>query len=800
MSVIKSIRILLLAAGGILLTLALCLVGAYFYVSSGLPKVDTLDDYRPPVITRILGDDGSLIAELSRERRILVPVSKMPRPLIEAFIAAEDAKFFQHRGVDLSSILRAAVRNLRAGGIVQGGSTITQQVAKSLLLTPERKFSRKFKEAILAWRMEQRLSKEEILYLYLNQIYLGHGAYGVQAAAENYFDKNIEDLTLAECAILAGLPQAPSRYSPYRHLPRAKDRQRYVLERMKEEGYISAEQAVQAFNEDLTIHPRSRPQVAGAAYFIEQVRRYLEQTFGSEETLTGGLEIHTTMNLAMQQAAQQAVQNNLRAHDRRQGYRGPLRTLNQEQQELFIAEQTLVWPEPPPVGERLEGVLLEGNNQNLRVQIGSFLGTISLKDTAWAGTLRVLEQGQPVKIERKNKRIQLPKGSVLLVEVVRPLKDGKLGLRLAQEPEAQGALVALDPRSGEVKALVGGYDFNKSQFNRAIQAKRLPGSAFKPLIYAAALDKGYTPATIVHDTPLIYRETGEQGEEKEWRPKNYRGTFSGPTTFREALALSYNVVTIKILQDIGVRYAIGYAKKLGITSPLTADLTLALGSSAISPLELATAYSVLANGGVRFTPSYITRVVDRDGKILQSVDPADFPRGPGPGQRIINNPSERVISADTAYLITNLMESVVQNGTGMRARALGRPVAAKTGTTNDQKDAWFAGYVPQLAAVSWIGYDIERPLGRQETGSRAAAPAWIAFMKDALQKVPIEEFPVPDSIEFRPVDPETGLLAPEDTSEVVFEVFAPGTAPTRYALERKQPSAQDFFKLDMEDL
>lgn len=798
MSVIKSIRLLLLAAGGMLFALALCLLGAYFYVSSGLPKVDTLADYRPPVVTRILGDDGSLIAELSRERRILVPVSKMPRPLIEAFIAAEDAKFFQHRGVDLSSILRAALRNLRAGGIVQGGSTITQQVAKSLLLTPERKFSRKFKEAILAWRMEQRLTKEEILYLYLNQIYLGHGAYGVQAAAENYFAKNIEDLTLAECAILAGLPQAPSRYSPYRYLARAKDRQRYVLERMKDEGYISAEKAVQAFNEELTIHPRSTPQVAGAAYFIEQVRRYLDQTFGSEQTLTGGLEVHTTMNLAMQQAAQQAVQNNLRDHDRRQGYRGPVRTLNKEQQKLFIAEQAAARPDPPLVGERLEGVLVEGNAQNLLVQIGSFLGTISLKDTTWAGTLRILEQGQPVKIERKNNRIQLPTGSVLLVEVVRPLKDGKLGLNLAQEPEAQGALVALDPRSGEVKALVGGYDFNQSQFNRAIQAKRLPGSAFKPLIYAAALDKGYTPATIVHDTPLIYRGTGEQGEEREWRPKNYRGTFSGPTTFREALALSYNVVTIKILQDIGVRYAIGYARKLGIQSPLTADLTLALGSSAISPLELATAYSVLANGGVRLTPNYITRVVDRDGRILQSVDPADFPQGPG--QRIINNPSERVISADTAYLITNLMESVVQNGTGVRARALGRPVAAKTGTTNDQKDAWFAGYVPQLAAVSWIGYDIERPLGRQETGSRAAAPAWIAFMKEALKKVPVEQFPVPDSIEFRPVDPDTGLLAPEDTSEVVFEAFAPGTAPTRYALERKQPSAQDFFKLDMEDL
>ncbi|OEU53838.1 MAG: penicillin-binding protein [Desulfuromonadales bacterium C00003096] len=800
MSLSKLLRILLLTAAGLLGSMALCLLGAYLYVSARLPKVETLADYRPPVITRILGDDGALIAELYRERRILVPVSSMPRQLIEAFVAAEDSKFFHHKGVDLGSIARAALKNIRAGGIVQGGSTITQQVAKSLLLTPERKFSRKFKEAILAWRMEQHLTKEEILYLYLNQIYLGHGAYGVQAAAENYFAKNVEDLSLAECAILAGLPQAPSRYSPYRHLQRAKDRQRYVLERMAQEGYIPAETAAQAQDEELIIHPRSQPQVPGAAYFTEQVRRYLEQTFGSEQTLTGGLEVHTTMNLAMQQAAQKAVRNNLRNHDRRQGYRGPLRALGKQEQELFLTEQTATWPEAPPVGERLEGVLIKGTKQELVVRIGSFTGLIPRKVTAWAGNLQVLAQGQPVKVDSAKKRVQFPVGSVLLVEVIRSLKDGKLGLTLAQEPKAQAALVALDPRSGEVKAMVGGYDFTQSQFNRAIQAKRLPGSAFKPLIYAAALDKGYTPATIVLDTPLIYREKGEQGQEKEWKPKNYRGSFSGPTSLRRALARSYNIVTIKILQDIGIHYAIGYARKLGIESPLAADLTLALGSSAISPLELATAYSVFANGGVRCTPNYISRVVDRNGRVLKSVDPADFPDGVEDQQQLIRNPSERVISADTAYLVTNLMESVVQNGTGFRAKALGRSTAAKTGTTNDQKDAWFAGYVPQLMAVSWTGYDQERSLGKKETGSRAAAPAWVEFMKEALKDLPRQDFPVPDGIEFRPIDPDTGLLAPEDGSEVIFEAFASGTAPTHYALESKQPNAQDFFKMDLEDL
>ena len=622
----------------------------------------------------------------------------------------------------------------------------------------------------------------------------------MQAAAENYFAKNVEDLTLAECAILAGLPQAPSRYSPYSHLQRAKDRQRYVLERMVAEHYIPAEAATQALSEELVIHPRSRVQVPGAAYFTEQVRRYLEQTFGTDQTLDGGLEVHTTMNLSMQQAAQQAVRNNLRNHDQRQGYRGPLRTLDQQAQELFVTEQAAIWTEPPPIGERLEGLLVKGGKHDLVVRIGPFSGLISRKEITWAGNLQVVAAGRPVKIDSEKKLIELPIGSVLLVEVVQPLKDGKLSLALAQEPLAQGALVALDPISGEVKAMVGGYDFSQSQFNRAIQAKRLPGSAFKPLIYAAALDKGYTPATIVLDTPLIYREKGEQGQEKEWKPKNYRGSFSGPTSLRRALAHSYNVVTIKVLQDIGVRYAIGYANKLGIESPLAADLTLALGSSAVSPMELATAYSVFANGGVRFTPNYISRVVDRNGEVLKSVDPADFPDGVDAQQRLINNPSERVISADTAYLITNLMESVVQNGTGFRARALGRPAAAKTGTTNDQKDAWFAGYVPQLLAVSWIGYDQERSLGKKETGSRAAAPAWVEFMKKSLKSVPHKDFPVPDGIEFRPIDPDTGLLAPEDGSEVLFEAFASGTAPTHYALEHKQPNARDFFKLDLEDL
>lgn len=787
-------RLVLLGMAGCFLAGILALVGAYLYVSSSLPRVDTLADYRPPVITRVFGDDGTVIAEFYEERRIVVPVSRLPKQLIQAFVAAEDANFYQHQGVDFVSILRAAIKNVLAGGIVQGGSTITQQVAKSLLLTPEKKFSRKFKEAILAWRMEQKLSKDDILYLYLNQIFLGHGAYGVQAASENYFDKNVEELTLAEVAMLAGLPQAPSRYSPYQHLARAKERQKYVLGRMVHEGYITEAEAEAAFATELTIHPRVNRHVAGAAYFAEQVRRYLEQTFGEELLNTGGMQVHTTMNVAMQEAAERAVRENLREHDRRQGYRGPQKVLSEQEELEFLAEQaTTLEKRPPLAGDLLKAVLGGGTDKVLKVRVGRSAGEIPLEPAGWAGPLRVVGRDKTPGGSR------LPIGSLLEVRVEQRRADGSLLLSLEQEPLAEGALVALEPGSGHVKVMVGGYDFARSQFNRALQARRLPGSAIKPLLYAAALDKGYTPASVLLDTPVVFKDRLESGEETEWKPKNYTEKFYGPVSVRSALTHSMNVITIKMLEDVGVGYAAGYAKKLGITSPMTRDLTMALGSSALTPIELATAYTVFAGGGVRVNPTYITRIADRDGRILESVDPADFPEGPKQGQRLLRQAAERVISPETAYLVTNLMESVVRNGTGARAKALGRPVAGKTGTTNDLKDAWFAGFVPQLVAVSWIGYDQERPLGKGETGSRAALPAWLAFMQEAVREMPPLDFPVPDGIEFRPIDPETGLLAPEDSSQAYIEAFAPGTAPTRYALDAKRPQARDFFRLDLED-
>jgi len=795
-------RFLLYGGATATLLVLAALLAAYLYVASTLPKVDTLADYRPPVVTRILSDNGSTIAEIYEERRIVVPVARMPRRLIEAFVAAEDSNFFQHRGIDLVSILRAAMKNLMAGGVVQGGSTITQQVAKSLLLTPERSFERKFKEAILAYRIENRLSKEEILYLYLNQIFLGHGAYGVQAAAENYFAKNVEQLSLAECSILAGLPRAPSRYSPYHNMKQAKDRQRYVLDRMVEEEYITRPEAEAAFKAPLVIRSRRVQSMNAAAFFSEQVRRDLEASYGRELLYRGGLEVHTSLNLAQQVAAQKAVRDNLREYDKRHGYRGPLGTLDPAAETKFLQEQTEEFiKDPPAEGDLVEAMVTGSDGRGgISVRFGNHQGLIDRKETAWAGAIQVPPRGATASGNAKGVgSSRLPVGSRILVRVLEQPAAGPWPLALEQDPEAEGVLLALDPRSGLIKAMVGGYDFRRSQFNRVLQARRQPGSAMKPLIYAAALDKGFTPATVVLDAPLIFRFRQPNGVLKEWAPQNYSREYSGPTTVRQALAKSNNIVTIRILQEIGVRYAADYAHQLGITSPLQEDLTLALGSSAVTPLELATAYATLANSGIRITPTYITKVRDRDGKVLESIDPVDFPAGLQAGQRLVERPRTRAISPETAYLITSLMESVVRNGTGGRAQALGRPVAAKTGTTNELRDAWFVGSVPQLLALAWVGFDQERSLGHLETGGHAALPAWLAFMQEAVAPLPVENFPVPDNIEFQAIDPDSGRATSENAGGAVIEAFAPGSGPNQSRANDALGKIRDFFQLDRED-
>lgn len=781
-----------LIAGAIIGSSAL--VGAYYFVSHSLPKLDKLEDYAPPAVTSVYSSDGHKIAEFYRERRIVVPVNRMPQKLIQAFVAAEDSAFFEHEGLDFVSIFRAALKNIRAGGIVQGGSTITQQVAKSLLLTPERKFSRKFKEAILAWRIEQNFSKREILHLYLNQIYLGHGAYGVQSAAENYFATDVENLSLAQCSMLAGLPQAPSRYSPYRHFDRARKRQLYVLKRMQANGFINAAQVEQAQKEKLFIHPRKNNTAAGTGYFTEQVRRYLKQEFGEKQLYTAGMEIHTTINLDMQQAAQTAVRENLQEHDHRRGLRAPVRVIPPDEWNDAFEEVPENLEEGKIYSAILSAITSEGN---LEILHGNHRGVIKRSSLKWAKPFKVIPYSEYNlnKRQASDAHNELPLGSIINIKI----KDAHVTPFQAeyfQYPQAQGAMLVMDPHTGQIRAMVGGYDFSTSQFNRVLQARRQPGSAIKPLIYAAALDKGYTPASIIMDTPLIYKDTDEEGEKREWKPDNYSNKFYGATNLREALAHSYNVISIKLLKDIGIRYAANYMRKLGIQSNINMDLSMALGTSTLTPLELATAYSVFANGGIRITPMYIDKIFDRHGKVLKSTDPADFPTGPKQEQELIAPQKKRVMSKEIAALITNMLESVVQNGTGWRAKALNRPAAGKTGTTDNLHDAWFVGYIPQLVTVSWVGYDKQRPLGRQETGSKAAAPPWVDFMQQATKKLEKRNFYIPDTMEFHPVDPENGLLVPEDSQNMRIEMFAPGTAPDKYSIDRQKNQARDFFRLN----
>ncbi|MBJ6725637.1 penicillin-binding protein 1A [Geomesophilobacter sediminis] len=798
---------------GILVLVLLAFAGYFFYLLGALPKVDRLADYRPPIVSQVYGEDGSLVGEFYLERRTVVAVDKIPRRLIQAFVSAEDSNFYQHKGIDYLGIARAVVKNVISLRKKEGASTITQQVAKSMLLTPEKKFSRKLKEAILAKRMEERLSKDEILYIYLNQIYLGAGAYGVELAAETYFGKEVDKLNLAEMAMLAGLPKAPNTYSPIKHLDKAKERQAYVLERMVKEGYVTQAEADHAKATPIEIHSLKKVNPEQSAYFLEQVRQQLEEKYGEERLYKDGLKIYTTMNAEMQKGAYEAVVNGLKAVDKRQGFRGPAKFLAETEVDGFCKKiEDSIDTVSMKQGATYPGVvtaIAEGKRE-LTVRVGDRTGTLSKKNMDWAGQVKLVSAfGNP------GEKRAIALGSVLDVQVKEPdtNKQGAV-FALDQAPEAQAALIAIDPMTGGVRAMVGGYDFKKSQFNRAMQAKRNPGSAFKPIIYAAAIDKGMTPATIIDDSPVEY----ESGGDRAWKPKNYDNIYRGPVTMREALTNSINIVSVKILESIGVNSAIEYAKKLGITSPLAANLTLALGSSSLTPMELTSAYAVFASGGYRMTPYFITKVVDREGQVLEEVQTPKVPvfapvssaaanpdgSGDQPAPAVPAAPAAPgmvpanavpVISSDTAYIMTNLMESVVTSGTGGRARALGRPVAGKTGTTNDMKDAWFVGYVPQLVAGVWVGYDQERSLGAGGSGGQAAAPIWTEFMQRAVAGMPVKRFTVPSNVTFAQINPRTGHLAKDGEEGAMTECFVNGTEPTTYdgeaPTEGETPPAED---------
>jgi penicillin-binding protein 1A len=760
--------------------LGLGAAGALWYIwSANLPYIGSIREYNPPIITEIYSDGGEVIGRLWEEKRIVTPLDHFPEHLVRAFIAAEDSRFYAHEGVDLLSILRAFVKNMTARRIEQGGSTITQQVVKALLLkNPERTYERKVREATLSLQIEKEFTKEHILFLYLNEIYLGHGAYGVESAARTYFNKSASDLSLAESAILAGLTQAPSRYSLFRNFDRAKGRQRYVLERMRQEGYIDALEEQEALASEIVLAKDIEKPFDKASDFSEHVRRYLESRYGRDMLYREGLKVYTAVNLPMQKAAEAAVGKGLLELDKREGYRGPLRHVTAEEREGYRqARSAVVQEKALEVGDVVEGLVerIDDEKKEVWIFLGDKEGLLPLSEMKWA---RKPNPDVPFyAASLKNPGQVLKPGDVVLVRILEAAPPWRLSLE--QEPLVQGALLCLEPSTGRVKAMVGGRDFSASQFNRAIQARRQPGSAFKPIIYAAALDWGMTPATVILDAPYI---SSLNPDEDIWRPKNFKERFLGPTLLRTALTQSRNVITVKVLKQIGVPYAISYAKNMGVQSELNADLSLALGSSGVSLLELTSAYAVFASGGTLAEPIFVHRVVDRKGTVLEE-----------------NHPTvKQCLSRETAYVMTDLLKAVIQEGTGWRAKALKRPAAGKTGTTNDSRDAWFVGFTTRIATGVWVGYDDNKPLGAGETGSRAANPIWLSFMSEALKDEPVEDFPVPEEVAFWKIDAKTGLLASPYSEATVFQAFALGKEPQEYQPKPQAAKSGQFSQFDLE--
>lgn len=792
----------------------------YLHINSSLPRINNLTDYRPPTVTSVFSDDGTKIGEFYKERRVVLPLSEMPPNLINAFVAAEDSRFREHVGIDLISIIRAFVKNMKAGSIVQGGSTITQQVTKSFLLTPERTYKRKIKEAILAYRIDKTFSKDDILFLYLNQIYLGHGAYGVEAAAENYFGKSAKELNIAECAMLAGLPQAPSRYSPFKNPELARQRQIYVLSRMKEEGYISNDEMNQAMAVVIDIQPRKNWFNDTVPWYTESVRKYVIEKYGEDMIYNQGVNIYTAVNVELQKIAERALAHGLLEIDKRHGYGGPLKNVSSLGIDAFSRKVEASLPNGGVLEQNriYKGVItdVEADAKIAKVKVGNTTGIIDI--SSMLSTDKELESADdPEAISPKDSSEEfLKRGDVFMVKALHKVGDksesediedtewGKeRGIKKATkkrkraetktewefalelEPEVEGALVSVEAETGHVKAMVGGRDYQRSQFNRAIQSRRQPGSAFKPIIYAAALDKGYTTSSIIIDSPIAFKD----GSNKIWKPHNYKETFYGPMRFREALVKSGNVVTVKIVQDIGVDYVIQYARKLGITSPIEKNLSIALGSCGLSLLELVKAYTVFSNLGYLVEPVFVTKIVDRDNQLVEKAEPK----------------KEKAIEMSTAYIMTNMMESVVQSGTATRVKALERPAAGKTGTTNDLHDALFVGYTPKYTTGVWVGFDKEKSLGRGESGARSAIPIWIEYMKGALDGKPVMSFNVPEGVVFHNIDPVTGLLSDSEYG-VISECFKEGVLPTRSAFtpssenqESDEPvtETEDLFKSDI---
>ena len=790
----------LLGISALLLVLtALAMGGGLLYLlhkyGHDLPDYRQLADYQPPTVTRIHAGDGSLLAEYAQENRVFVPIEVMPERLIQAFLAAEDKNFYTHVGLDPVGILRAVITNIQQIGQNRrpvGASTITQQVAKNFLLSNEVSYIRKFKEALLALRIERTFSKNEILELYLNEIYLGVGSYGVAAAALNYFNKSLDDLTTAETAFLAGLPKAPSRYHPVRAADVAKGRRDWVIGRLLDLGMINQEEAGIAWEEPLVMSRRDDTELVSADYFTESVRRRLIADHGESALYEGGLSIRTTILPALQTAAEEALHNGLIAYDRRHGWRGPVARI-----ELVEGAdwQTQLLELKRPSGLpawKLGIVLVAGTDA---ASIGLVEGRtieLDLEAVAWARKHDREENGDEILGPEITAVDQvLAPGDVIWVEEVPVEADvaatgddtvppsAATRHELRQAPAVEGAIVAINPHNGRVLAMSGGFDYGRSEFNRATQARRQPGSALKPFIFLAGFEEGFTPSSTLLDIGRIYPQGPDEGK---WKPKNYSNKFYGRRTLRFSLEKSLNALTVHLADKVGMGNVISMAKRFGLARKLEYNLASALGSSEANLMTLTTAYAMLVNGGKRIEPALIERIQDRHGQTVARRDNRDcegcldvaWTDQPSPA---LADQRERIIDETRAYQMVNILEGAVQRGTGRRAKAIGKPVAGKTGTSNDSKDAWFLGFTPDFAVGVYVGFDSPRTLGKKETGSSAALPIFVEFMQEALKEKPPTPFRVPPGIRLVRVDADSGLLPGPTTESVILEAFIPGTEP-----------------------
>jgi len=751
--------------------------GAYRAVKRNLPSVSELETFKPNVITSVYSDEGEVIRDFSVERRVEVLYDKIPDVLKKAIVATEDPRFYRHRGVDLLGVLRAFKENIRSGRLLrrpQGGSTITQQLARLLFLYPQQTIGRKLKEMYLSLQIEKEYSKEKILEMYCNQFYLNHGVYGVETAANFYFGKSVSDLTLEEAALIAGIFRGPSVYSPYTNVAATLRRRNHVINRMVEERFITPAQGEEAKAKPMAVLPWRRGTSDFAAYFFEEVRKYIERKYGSEALYRGGLKVYTTLNPKLQRYAEEALLTRLREMDKRKGWRKDKRNLIREGKEKLEEEWLDTWlTSYVEENEVSDAIVLSVSRKDATVKVKRYTGVLQNKDIGWTGTdnlEKLMERGDIIQVKVKK-----------VDSVARELE-----VSLDQHPLVEGAFLVIEPRSGQVKAMVGGYSFQRSEWNRATQALRQAGSAIKPILYAAALDNGFTASTVIRDEPV---EFPDKWLGQSWAPKNYDRKYKGAVTVRIGLEESRNVVTARLLDYISPQTGVDYCRRFGITSTIYPYLSLSLGSFEVSLMELVSAFTVFPNKGVRARPYFISRIEDRDGNLLEAA-------------RV---ETEEVISPQAAYLITSMLEGVILRGTAAPlAHNLGIPLGGKTGTTSDFSDAWFIGFSPSFCAGVWVGNESRISLGDRQSGAVAALPAWVAFVKRLIEdetkaakaegREPFfEDFEVPPNINFVEVDRKTGLLATRDCLWPIREAFLAGTEPTRYCSNQDHLLILDYY-------